>query len=477
MPRHLLLSLALLLAAGPALAADKDATTLQSLLKAREAGDAQTARQIWEWAEIGFQEEKSSALLQKQLTEAGFSIKPGVAAIPTAFVAEWGSGKPVIAIMAEMDALPGITQDAKPERSPLRGKLSGHACGHNLFGTASTSAAIAIKQWLEKTGRKGTIRLLGTPAEEGGSGKVYMVRAGLFDDVDVAMHWHAGDRNSAAVGQSLSNKTAKFRFYGISSHASAAPDRGRSALDGVEAMDMMANMMREHIPFDARMHYVITSGGSAPNVVPDFAESYYYVRHADPRVVADIFDRVVKASEGAALGTGTRVEHEVVGGVYSLLANDSLGKLMDRQLRTLGGVRYTAEERQFAEKIFSTLGKTDLALGSEAEVQPYDATRSQVGSTDVGDVSWVVPTVGLRTATWVPGTAAHSWQAVAAGGMSIGYKGMNLAAQALALTAMELYRDPKQVAAARREFEQRRGADFKYVPILGDRAPALDYRR
>ena len=194
-------------------------------------------------------------------------------------------------------------------------------------------------------------------------------------------------------------------------------------------------------------------------------------------MVADIFDRVVKASEGAALGTGTRVEHEVVGGVYSLLANDSLGKLMDRQLRTLGGVRYTAEERQFAEKIFSTLGKTDLALGSEAEVQPYDATRSQVGSTDVGDVSWVVPTVGLRTATWVPGTAAHSWQAVAAGGMSIGYKGMNLAAQALALTAMELYRDPKQVAAARREFEQRRGADFKYVPILGDRAPALDYRR
>jgi aminobenzoyl-glutamate utilization protein B len=210
--------------------------------------------------------------------------------------------------------------------------------------------------------------------------------------------------------------------------------------------------------------------------VPDFAESYYYVRHGDPRVVLEIFERVVKASEGAAMGTGTRVEHEVVGGVYSLLPNHTLGRVMDRNLRSLDGVRYTAEERRFAEQIRTTFDKPDVALGSEAEVQPYEKEREQVGSTDVGDVSWAVPTVGLRTATWVPGTSSHSWQAVAAGGTSIGYKGMNLAAQALALTALDLYRDPKLVAAARREFDERRGADFKYAPILGDRAPALDYR-
>ena len=310
---------------------------LRQFLAKRESRDAELARSMWEWAEVGYQEVKSSELLQKELTGAGFKVEAGVAGIPTAFVATAGSGKPVIGILAEYDALPGINQDAVPVRDPIEGKQSGHACGHHLFGTASTSAGIAIANWLKTSGKSGTIRVYGTPAEEGGSGKVYMVRAGLFNDVDVVMHWHPSDVNFAGVDKSLANKTAKFRFHGLSAHASGAPDRGRSALDGLEAMNNMANMMREHIPSDARMHYVITSGGSAPNVVPDFAESYYYVRHIDPPTVVEIFDRLTKTAEGAALGTGTTMDYEIIGGVYNLLANETLSRAMYEQLNKVGG--------------------------------------------------------------------------------------------------------------------------------------------
>jgi aminobenzoyl-glutamate utilization protein B len=306
---------------------------------------------------------------------------------------------------------------------------------------------------------------------------VYMVREGLFNDVDVVMHWHASDMNAAGLDRSLANKTAKFRFHGVSAHASGAPDRGRSALDGVEAMNAMANLMREHIPSDARMHYVITSGGSAPNVVPDFAESYYYVRHADPGTVMKIFDRLVKTGEGAALGTGTRMEYEVIGGVYNLLPNEPLARMMHAKLSEVGGVKYSPEERAFAERLYGHLDSPAMKLGSEEAVQAFDFERPGVGSTDVADVSWTVPTVGLRTATWVPGTPAHSWQATAAGGMGIGYKGMNVASQTLALMGQELFTNPGLIVAARAEFEKRRGPDFRYQPMLGDRKPALDYRR
>jgi len=468
--------IALSLLAAPAFAAESGDGLRQFLAK-RQARDTEVARSIWEYAEVGYQETKSSALLQQELTKAGFKVEAGVAGIPTAFVATAGSGKPVIGILAEYDALPGITQDAVPDRQPVAGKLSGHACGHHLFGTASVSSAIAIADWLKKSGTPGTIRVYGTPAEEGGSGKVYMVRAGLFNDVDAVMHWHASDMNAAGLDRSLSNKTAKFRFHGLSAHASGAPDRGRSALDGVEAMNAMSNMMREHIPSDARMHYVITSGGSAPNVVPDFAESYYYVRHADPAMVVQIFDRLVKTAEGAALGTGTRMEYEVIGGVYNLLPNEPLARMMHAKLSEVGGVKYSPEERAFAEKLYGNLNAPTMKLGSEEIVQAFEFERPGVGSTDVADVSWTVPTVGLRTATWVPGTPAHSWQATAAGGMGIGYKGMHVASQTLALMGQELFTNPGLIAAARAEFEKRRGPDFKYQPMLGDRAPALDYRR
>jgi aminobenzoyl-glutamate utilization protein B len=450
--------------------------TIRQFLASRAAHDAEVAQSIWQWAEVGYQEVKSSALLQKELGAGGFEVEAGVAGIPTAFVASWGKGEPVVGILAEFDALPGITQDAVPVRKPLPGHLSGHACGHHLFGTASVSAALALRQWLEKSGKPGTIRVYGTPAEEGGAGKVYMVRAGLFQDVGAVLHWHPGDVNAVSLEPSLANKTAKFRFHGLSAHASASPDRGRSALDGIEAMNHMVNLMREHVPSDARLHYIITRGGSAPNVVPDFAESYHYVRHADTRIVEDIFERVVKAAEGAALGTGTTMDYEIIGGVYSLLPNETLARVMYAKLREVGGVEYTPEEQVFAEQLYPSLKAPTLPLGSQAEVQEFDYRRPGIGSTDVADVSWNVPTVGLRTATWVPGTPAHSWQAVAAGGTSIGHKGMTSAAQTLALTGAELFTHPGLIEKARVEFERRRGPDFRYKPVLGDRAPPLDYR-
>ena len=440
----------------------------------KHANFTELARAIWELAEVGYQEEKSCALLQAPLRAAGFEVESGVAGMPTAFVASWGTGQPVVGFLAEFDALPGLSQEAVFERSP-RGGAAGHACGHHLFGSASTVAAIAVKEWLESSGTSGTIRLYGTPAEEGGAGKVYLVRAGLFDDVDAVLTWHPADKNDASPTRSLANKSAKFRFHGLSAHAAGAPEMGRSALDGVEAMNHMVNMMREHVPSEARIHYVITRGGLAPNVVPDFAEVYYYCRHPDVDVVMSMWERIVNAAEGAALGTGTRVEHEVIHGIYDKLSNHHLQKLFDANLRALGGIDYTDEERAFAEKLRKTLQDPKLAIGSQREVQPF-APRAQSSSTDVGDVSWVVPTASVNVATWVPGTPAHSWQAVAAGGMSIGFKGMGLAAKVLATTAVDLYTDPSHVEEARKELLGAQGPEFVYKPLVGERAPPLDYR-
>jgi aminobenzoyl-glutamate utilization protein B len=438
------------------------------------ARNAETAKAIWSYAEVGYQETKSSALLQKQLKDAGFRIQNGVAGIPTAFTATWGNGGPVVAVLGEFDALPGINQSDKPTRDPIPGKGAGHACGHHLFGVASASAAIAVKDWLQKSGTKGTIRFYGTPAEEGGAGKVYLVRDGLFKDVDIALHWHPGSENSADIETSLANKSAKFRFKGISAHAAGAPERGRSALDGVEAMDMMANMMREHMPSDSRMHYVITAGGSAPNVIPDFAEVFYYVRNPNPDVVRETFDRLVKVSEGAALGTGTTVEHEVIHGINSLLPNRYLQNIVHANLVKVGGVTYSPAETAFAQKLLPTLA-TRRSVADAAAIDPLSESQG-FGSTDVGDVSYNVPTAGFSTATWVPGTPAHSWQAVAAGGTSIGYKGMQNAAKVLALTAIELFEKPEHIAAAKAEFNERRGPNFVYESLVGDRKPPLDYR-
>ncbi len=457
------------------LASAQDSDAVIDFIDSRYEDTADIARTIWEFAEVGYQETQSSTLLQDSLTAEGFTIEAGVANIPTAFVASYGDGGPIIAILAEFDALPGINQDSVPGRSPIQGKAAGHACGHNLFGAGSIGAAIAIKHWLEESGTPGTIRIVGTPAEEGGSGKVYMVRAGLFDDVDIALHWHPGDRNSAAARTTLANRSAKFRFRGLSAHAAGAPEKARSALDGVESFNYMINMMREHVPQETRIHYVITDGGNAPNVVPDFAEVYYYVRHPDASIVKEIWQRVENAAKGAAMGTGVEVDWEIIHGNHPLLINETLAKMMDSKLRVVGGVAYNDHELAFARDIYPTLTHPELAIGSQEEIQPYAVSLGSA-STDVGDVSIAVPTVGLSTATWVPGTSAHSWQSTAASGMTIGYKGAQVAAKTLTLAAIELFTNEDLRDAARREFEERRGADFYYEALLGDRPPPLDYR-
>ncbi len=462
---------ALLLATGMA-AADQQ---VLAEVESERAASIALADDIWAFAELGYLETKSSGRLQGYLSDSGFEVESGVADIPTAFVATYGEGAPVIGILAEFDALPGLSQAAKPVRQPIAEGMPGHACGHHLFGAASASAGVAVARWLAATGASGTVRVYGTPAEEGGSGKVYMVRAGLFDDVDVVLHWHPADRNDASAATSTANKSGRFRFQGAAAHAASAPERGRSALDGVEAMNFMVNLMREHIPEDSRIHYVITDGGDAPNIVPESAEVYYYVRHPKLPTIKALFERVVKAAQAAALGTGTQMTYEVMHGNYPVLPNETLARLVDANLRRLGGYAYSPEEQRFAETLHPTLGESALPLGAQSHVQPF-ALRQGRGSTDVGDVSWAAPTVGFRTATWVPGTPAHSWQAVAAGGTSIGHKGMLLAAQLLALTATDLFQDAGLIKRAWTELREKRGAHFEYEALLGDREPPLDYR-
>ncbi|PTM06653.1 MAG: amidohydrolase [Bacteroidetes bacterium] len=455
--------------------AQKDVDNILKDLDTKTIYYGDIAQTIWDYAEMGYKEVKSSALLQKTLKDEGFKITIGVAGIPTAFIAEYGSEGPIIAILGEYDALPGLSQQAVPEKKSA-GAAAGHACGHHLFGTASAAAAISVKNWLQENNIKGTIRFYGCPAEEGGSGKVFMTRDGLFNDVDVALHWHPSSANAANPGAALANKSAKFRFYGVAAHAAGSPEKGRSALDGVESMNYMVNMMREHIPQEARIHYVITDGGKAPNVVPDFAEVYYYARHNNRNVVIDIFDRMVNAAKGAALGTDTKMEYEMIGGTHELLPNLTLQEVMYKNLVAIGGYSFDAKELEFANEISKSLGQKNLNTAFSEGVVPYTENAVAYGSTDVGDVSFTVPTVGMGAATWVPGTPAHSWQAVAAGGTSIGTKGMMIAAKALSKTAIDLFSNTELISKAKTEFESRRGQDFIYIPLLGDRKPALNYR-
>ena len=472
------LGLAVLLSSSPGWTGNAAATAVSQSVDGAELTYTNTAQQIWQWAEVGYQETRSSALLQQQLRDAGFSIETGVADIPTAFVASYGSGDPVIGILAEFDALPGVSQQATPKRLAVEGGTAGHACGHHLFGVASVAAAIATREWLQASGTRGTIRLYGTPAEEGGSGKVYMVRAGLFEDVDVVINWHPADRNAALPSTTLANRSAKFRFTGNASHAAVAPERGRSALDGIEAMNYMVNLLREHVPTTTRIHYVITNGGSTPNVVPAFAEAFYYVRAPSPQHVLPIWARVEAAARGAAQGTGTEVEWEIIHGNYNILPNVTLARVMNDSLQYYGGITYDKAEQRFAEDVVESYSYTPKKLlGSEQSIEPFSEDIFQgKGSSDVGDVSWMAPTVGLSTATWVPGTSAHTWQAVAAGGTSIGHKGMLLAAKTMGLTAVTLFEDPALIEAAKQEWLEQRGDDFDYQPLLGKRPPPLDYR-
>ena len=450
------------------------ADSLDEIINSHQQEYEQLALKIWDLAEVGYQEYKSSDLLQQSLKNKGFRIET-LPYMPTAFVAEYGKGSPVIAILGEFDALPGVSQNASPFKEKYKNNIAGHACGHHLFGAGSAWSAVTIKEWLSNNNKSGTIRFYVTPAEEGGSGKVYMVREGLFDDVDVVIHWHPGSVNHARPRTSNANKSAKFTFKGLSAHAASAPDKGRSALDGVESMNFMVNMMREHVPQESRIHYVITKGGLAPNVIPDEAQVYYYVRHPKERMVEELFQRVVKAAEGAAQGTETDFSYEVMHGNYSVMPNEVLQSVMHKQLVNRGGVTYDKEENEFAEEIYKTLLNPVASIGDQEKILPYKTIHGY-GSTDVGDISWLVPTAGARIASWVPGTPAHSWQAVASGGTSIGLKGEKLAVQVLSDTAIQIYLDPSIVKRAKKELSDRVGEDFIYFPLLGDRDPPLDYR-
>ncbi len=445
----------------------------------QEHADAtwEMARKIWEWAEVGYQEKRSAALLADALESGGFRVERGVAGMPTAFVATIGSGRPVIGILGEYDALPGLSQQAEPVRRPRAGVSAGHACGHHLFGTASAAACLALAEQVKAGTLRGTLRFYGCPAEEGGSAKAFMVRAHLFDDCDAVLHWHPSSENATGDVSSQARIAAKFRFHGVSAHAAGAPEAGRSALDAVELTNHAAELLREHTPDYTRIHHVITAGGEAPNVVPDFAEVSYYIRHPRAEVVQALYTRLVKCAEAGALATETRLETQYLGGIVEIVPNQALGRVVRRNLEQFSDLEYDAHEAEFAATIRKTLAAT-RALPPMGVLSRVADRTGQVGtgSTDVGDVSWVVPTVGFTAACWVPGTSAHSWQAAAAGGTTIGRKGMILAARTLAATAWDLFQSAGVLRAAKDE-HRRRLAGRPYRSLLGpDQKPPLDYR-
>jgi len=467
-------ALATLFCAAVALAGDKENLLKQMDARAAHYGDI--SRQIWEFAEVGYKEYKSADLLKSELRQAGFTVEENVAGIPTAFTATWGQGKPVIAVLGEYDALPGLSQTASPNRKPLVDGGPGHGCGHNLLGTASLFAAVSVKNWMAANKIRGTIRFYGTPAEEGGGGKLYMARAGVFKDVDTVISWHPADSNGASKQSSLAIISAKFKFYGKPAHAAAAPEVGRSALDGVMVMANAVEFLREHVPESTRIHYVVSNGGSAPNVVPEYAELFLYARHPSMPILDGIWNRIVKCAQAGALATETRMEMELIDSSYNVLPNDALADLVDRNLHMVGGVTYTKEEQTFAEALRKTLPPDrGRPLGSQEGIQPPSEGYFSASS-DVGDVSWIVPTAALGTATFVPGVPAHSWQSTACAGMSIGRKGMVVAAKTMALTALDLFTNPDHIKAARASFDQRR-AGYEYRSrIPAEHKPPLNYR-
>ncbi len=434
------------------------------------------AQKIWDFAEPGYLERESSTLLAGLLAKEGFLVQKGVAGIPTAFTATLGSGKPVIAILGEYDALPELSQEAVPFRKPrLGGSGYGQACGHHLFGVASMIAAMSLGEAIQAGQLKGTVRYYGCPAEEGGAAKAFMVREGLFHDVDVALHWHPGSRNAAGDSSCLARIAAKFRFHGQAAHAAGSPEKGRSALDALLLTMHGVELLREHTPEGTRLHHTITSGGGAANVVPEFAEGFFYVRHPKSEVVSKLWPRLLNCAKGGALATDTRLEVVPLGGTLELLPNDTLAQVSRKNLTALNDLAYTAEETAFAIRIGETFPDKAPPLESLKEVIDLSG-KTTMGSTDVGDVSWVVPTAGFSAATWVPGTPGHSWQAVACGGTTIGQKGMMLAAKVLAANAMDIMTQPELITRAKAE-HQRRLAGVVYRPLLEKKQlPPLEYR-
>ena len=452
---------------------------VEQLVEQNAANWKQVSKQIWDYAELGYHENRSSELLQAQLKAAGFSLESGVADEPTGFIASYGQGKPVIAILGEFDALPGLSQNPVPQRSPVVPHAPGHGCGHNLLGSGSGLAAVAVKEYMAANHVPGTLRYYGTPAEEGGSGKVFMLRAGLFKDVDVVLHWHPGDQNSVNNGGMLAVLSARFTFHGVAAHAAMAPERGRSALDAVMLMGNGIEFMREHVPSNSRIHYIITKGGVAANIVPDLAQMELMARNPSNTVLADIWDRILKISQGAALMTGTTVEVTDVLSDANIIGNDALALVAQKNLEEVGGFTISDAEKAFAVALQKTLSIDTVPSLDQTDLieplRPVDPNAPSA-STDVGDVSWNVPTIGFETATFVPGVAAHTWQATASAGMSIGQNGMVVASKALALTAIDLFSNPALVQAAGADFDRKLTGKTYHSFIPAGEKPPINYR-
>jgi len=431
-------------------------------------------RNIWGWAETGLEEFKSSKELQDLLRGNGFTVESGVAGMPTAFVASFGTGRPVIGVLAEFDALPGLSQDATAERKARPEVMAGHGCGHSVFGTASTAAAIGVKQALASGAIKGTVKLFGTPAEETGIGKTYMLREGVFKDVDTLLAWHAGDTTRASWDFSKAMVSVKFKFEGLPSHASVSPSQGRSALDAVELMSVGANYMREHVKEDARIHYVITNGGGQPNVVPPSAEVWYYVRANKHTDVEEYFQWLSEIARAAAAMSRTKlIETRIDADMHEVLPNRTLVELIQKNLELVGPPVFDDREKAFARATQKDLKPPPtLALAERIEPLEPGPPPQAPHSTDVGDLTWFFPVGQLTVATYSYGAPGHSWQIAACTGMSIGEKGMMVAAKTLAGSAIDLYRSPDLIQRARDDQKKMVGA-LKYTTLIpeGQKAP------
>ena len=448
--------------------------------------------EIWGFAEYGLCEDDSSKLIADTLKKHGFRVQLGVAGMPTAILAEKGEGSPIIATMGEYDALPGISNKAVPRKEPLIEGGMGHGCGHNIHGTTALAATIAVGYAIEKERIKGTIRFYGTPAEESYSGKRFMVNAGLFDDVDAALSHHPANMNLASLQSTNVISGARFHYHGRTSHAAGSPETGRSALDAIELMNVGVNYLREHIIPEARIHYIIEAGGGQPNVVPDYARSFYYIRAPTQDLLEPIKKRVMKIAEGAALMTETRLEAEMSEGGYHKIPSKILSEIVTTNMRQVGAPEYSEKELEFAAEIAKSFPLEDRASGLRKRripnwekyvdvdimtdiFDPWDDGTHSAGSTDVSDVSWITPTMEFGTACNVNGAPGHSWQFTACSGSGIGHKSLIFAAKTMAGSALDLFTHPDKIKAARAELLTRlRGKEYKKDPT---RKPPLEKAR
>ncbi|HZM87020.1 MAG TPA: amidohydrolase [Blastocatellia bacterium] len=462
----ILMALTITASASPSDRGGKNKNEVVASIEKHKAELIGLSDQIWRFAETALRETRSSKMLADYAEKQGFKVDRGAAGMPTAFVASYGQGRPIIGILGEYDALPGISQKAQPVKEALEAGSAGHGCGHNLFGAASLGAALAIKEMIAAGKLKGTIRFYGTPAEEAIGGKIYMAREGLFKDLDVCLAWHPDDRISADVDSTQAIVDFIVEFKGKSAHAAADPWNGRSAVAALEFFTTGLNRMREFVKPTVRMHYVVQNGGDVPNVVPEYSKLWCWLRDSKRAGVEEVLSRARKIAEGAALMAGVEFKLTIQGGDYELLPNIAGAKLIHANMTWLGPITYTNEEQEFAKAIQRATGVELKGLNGAVQTLEPPKKDPEGGSTDVGDVSWIVPTLHLSVTTAPENAPWHAWPVVACGGMSIGHKGMVYAAKALAATMVDLFEDEKAREAIQAEFKEKtRGEVYKpYIP-------------